>query len=320
MSHAIKTILVGTDLEATSDDVVRAGLDVARATGARLHVVHAFSLPLEYFDVPWLSGHAGDELAAEERRLMAKLVEEQIERLGIAEEELAGHGVEDGPAHRALIDKANELQADLLVVGAGTGALLDRAFGSTTDRVFRKATRPVLAVRGALSIPPKKVTFPVDLSPLSADSFRCGLNILGQIDSADQAQAVALYVLNPPIWPTGPTPEMAQQGRVQAAEALENFVDRLAGGESRALRQEVRYGDPRSEIIGQLEDWQPDLVMLGTHGRGGFERLILGSVAAEVSRQAECSTLVIPPEAAQRWATSLDAEHGSEKKSTHLET
>jgi hypothetical protein len=62
----------------------------------------------------------------------------------------------------------------------------------------------------------------------------------------------------------------------------------------------VRVGLPRQEILAVLDARHADLAVLGTHGRSGFERLTLGSVAAEVAHHATCNLLVLPPDAALR--------------------
>jgi nucleotide-binding universal stress UspA family protein len=60
----------------------------------------------------------------------------------------------------------------------------------------------------------------------------------------------------------------------------------------------VVQGEPRMEILRELQERPADLVVLGTHGRGGMDRLMLGSVASTVARKAPCSVLVVSPEAA----------------------
>lgn len=61
------------------------------------------------------------------------------------------------------------------------------------------------------------------------------------------------------------------------------------------LRPYLRSGAPRQEILGHLEGHPADLVLLGTHGRSGFERFLLGSVTAEVLRRVPIHALVVPP-------------------------
>jgi nucleotide-binding universal stress UspA family protein len=55
----------------------------------------------------------------------------------------------------------------------------------------------------------------------------------------------------------------------------------------------VRYGDPRSEIVDEASSSSADLVVVGSHGRTGLKRLLMGSVAESVVRHAPCSVEVV---------------------------
>jgi len=56
----------------------------------------------------------------------------------------------------------------------------------------------------------------------------------------------------------------------------------------------IREGDPVSEILSQATDMNADLLVMGTHGRSGFERLLLGSVTEKILRKASCPVLTVP--------------------------
>jgi nucleotide-binding universal stress UspA family protein len=75
--------------------------------------------------------------------------------------------------------------------------------------------------------------------------------------------------------------------RVQAARA------RLASAISAAVESAVLEGDPADVIVDDASRWHADLVVVGTHGRGGLKRLVLGSVAEGVVRRAPCSVEVV---------------------------
>ena len=62
-----------------------------------------------------------------------------------------------------------------------------------------------------------------------------------------------------------------------------------------SLRTAVREGDPVAMVIARAMEWPADLIVMGTHGRSGFDRLILGSVAEKVLRRAPCPVLIVPP-------------------------
>lgn len=87
---------------------------------------------------------------------------------------------------------------------------------------------------------------------------------------------------------------LATQEIVEAQEeAGEGFIDRaarLAGGDVELF---LREGSPAAEIVAAATEWQAGLIAVGTHGRGGLGRLVLGSVSESVLREAPCPVLTI---------------------------
>lgn len=57
----------------------------------------------------------------------------------------------------------------------------------------------------------------------------------------------------------------------------------------------VREGHPKNEILNFDAEWKPDLIVVGSHGRTGLDRFLLGSVSEAVSRHAKCSVLIVRP-------------------------
>lgn len=292
MTKTLKTIVIGTSLTGASDGVVRTGVALARATGASLWLVHSY-VPLA------MAPTAGAEVLwiEEQRTTLLELITEQARRTGLSA--LAGFSPDHvrlviGAPHREIVDLARSVHADLVIVGAAESHGI---LGSTADRVIRKASCPVLAIRSAAAFPPTRVEIPLDLSPLSAHAFRQGLDFLAQI-GFPIAEAEALFVLSP-FEIGGSITFTPEQIRRFAGEELERFLAANTAGNGRPGMQ-VRTGSPREEILATLAEKKADLAVLGTHGRGGFERLLLGSVAAGVLRGASCNLLVIPPMAARQ--------------------
>lgn len=175
----ISTVLIGTALDEHSDQVVATGRAVARATGARLHLLHAAEMQPITAELQgdWLTPALRESVIAERE----KELRGQVRRCGLDETEVASARAVINAPHRALLRAAQEIRAGLIVIGPTTHTgRLGRLFGSTADRVTRQAACPVLVVRGDLPIPPRKVVAPVDLSSLSADALRCGLDLLGE--------------------------------------------------------------------------------------------------------------------------------------------
>ncbi|HEX5718016.1 MAG TPA: universal stress protein [Thermoanaerobaculia bacterium] len=297
-NNRIDMVLIGTSLGEESDQVVRSGLAVARAAGARVFLVHAAQPepPLVGYEVG-----AGPLLDLEQIAQGEEELRRQIERLGAGRSDLAGSKVQVGAPHRILIETAEEIGADLIVVGAtGSGPFAAELLGSTADRVLRKAPCPVLIVRGELPVPPRRVLAPVDLSILSGDSFRCGLQMLAQLAGNAEVQVRAVHALS--LLDTLAFRQRTKTSVEQAAQhvgaQLQRFVLENRPDLPFPVETAVLPGEPRFEILREVEEHPVDLLILGTHGRGGMDRLVLGSVASTVSRKAPCSVLVISPEAA----------------------
>lgn len=287
-------VLVGTSLELASDPVLRTGVELARRGGAELHISHAHSLPFAYFAAPAGFTTIDANLLESERQVRQQILEQQLERLGLGAGDVASITIEAGSPHRMLLETAEEVGADLLVVGARESDRVTQ-LGSNTDRVLRKSTIPVWVVDGRPRLPPERVLAPVDLSELSEDCLSYGLQILEWAGASD-AEVHALFVLTRDEI-DGSHQFSAEQLRHLAHDELGALLERASGG--RLMPSEVREGDIRDEILNDLQEHPIDLVVLGTHGRSGFERFLLGSIAADVAARAGVSVLVVPPAAAR---------------------
>ncbi len=309
MERKIESILVGTSLDELSDPVVRAGAELARRSGAELRLLHAHALPVAYFAAPTGLTTVNPDLLETERQVRRQMLDEQLERVAIDADSLTAVIIEAGAPHRMLLETATAHDVDLVVVGAHETA--GRALhGSTTDRVLRKATCPVLVIadpsrhpEGATAgrLPPRQVLAPTDLSPLSEGCLREALEILTGLDGVADLDVAALFVLTAEEHESSTqfTPEQIER---LAHEELDRFVDQLPVPAELEIRRRVRIGEIRKEILHEIETSAADLLVLGTHGRSGFERFLLGSVAADMASQATCNVLIIPPHEAKTQA------------------
>jgi nucleotide-binding universal stress UspA family protein len=100
-----------------------------------------------------------------------------------------------------------------------------------------------------------------------------------------------IAVSAPPQMEAGYAPELKDQ--MQQGHALvEGAAHKLRAAGFRASAR-VETGDIREKIIESAEEWDADLIVLGSQGRGGMRRLLLGSVAESVVRHAPCSVEVV---------------------------
>ena len=145
----------------------------------------------------------------------------------------------------------------------------------------------------------KRILVPTDFSDCAlpavryaaelADKFAAELILLHVVPDAVLALPDAVMPTPAPVADLNALTDSGKQGLANmiAAEKLE----------SRHPRPEVRIGSPAAEIVAAAGDLHADLVCIGTHGRGGIARVLLGSVAELVVRQAPCPVLTVRPKA-----------------------
>jgi nucleotide-binding universal stress UspA family protein len=307
----LQTILLATDGSPDASLAARAATALCQQTGARLHVVHVWRLPVlatagtgpNYPDQPD-TGHTSDYEAYEqqsEQVLADQLV--PLQRAGL-------HGVVEhlcqGRPAEQIVQLGAAIPADLIVIGSrGLGPVRRLVLGSVSEGVVHEATCPVLVLRGGPDDwPPHRLIIGDDGSPTASRAATLAAQ-LGQFFHSH-----AVLVRTAPDLPRAPyqTAAERQQQRdtaLQEAEAaLALQAQRLTPLLGRAPAVRVALDDPARVLIATAEESDaPALIAVGSHGYGPFRRYRLGSVSTAVLRAASCPVLVVPQ---QPESTSAD--------------
>ena len=135
----------------------------------------------------------------------------------------------------------------------------------------------------------------VDFSDLSLDALRHGL-VLARWYSA-RLTVFHVYQASQPLAVDVPVsvPVFVQADADKIAEEVRRFCAPLLAPSEQSVEIMVRPGDAAKEIRQEAERLPADLLILGTHGRSGFERLFLGSVTEKLIRSTRVPVLTIPP-------------------------
>ena len=296
MIQRLSRIVVGSSLAAQSDGVLASAIAFSRLVGAQLEVVHAYVPPMPYIGDPFPVAWASDELLADHEAALERALVAQAERVGARPGELAGFRLTPAPPALALEEAAKRFDAGLIVVGpAESGSrIARRLLGSTSDRLLRHSGRPILLTRSAFLEPPRQVLLPVDFSRPSMESLAWGTELLRAMGPERWPEVEALFVLSPFPDQTDLQFTSVQVERL-ALDELERSLGRLKSHGK--IGRRIRSGRPSEEILAEIHERDVDLVILGTHGRSGLERFMLGSVASDITRDARCSVIIVPPPA-----------------------
>jgi nucleotide-binding universal stress UspA family protein len=223
--------------------------------------------------------------------------------------------VELGNPKSKIIDTAQEWRADLIVIGSHGRTGLYRFFmGSLAEAVLRHAHCSVELVRipptakgskrtgGSAAGKVRRILLATDDSKFSEAALRL---LMEQVQPQKTEIRVLLVVEPPPLLVVremggyDPNLEKLWETRTQRAEDLVAKIAETLRTKCPKVTTAVVQGDPRLKILGAAEKWKAELIVIGSLGRTGLERFLMGSVSEAVARHAHCSVEVvrIPPAA-----------------------
>jgi nucleotide-binding universal stress UspA family protein len=286
-------ILVATDLGPAAADAARAAASALQPADA-VAVVHV--LPHLHSLRP-LFPH----LAAAETTALLDLPARSAEIVGRHTEEIMGLArgsfevfVEEGVDYAEIVRRAEAWKADRLVVGTHGKTGFARLVGDVAERVARYAPCAVLVHRESPAA--GVVLAATDLSDPSVPALAAGgeearrrgaeLVVVHAMDFGEATMASAALA---PFIVGSPLPAAAfEEARVLARQVIDQHLERLG------LKAEVVIVDgPAAKVVVDLaEERGAQLAVVGTRGRTGISRILLGSVAERVVRAAPCSVLV----------------------------
>lgn len=204
--------------------------------------------------------------------------------------------VDLGDPRTCLMRAAREEPADLLVVGShGRTGLSRWLLGSVAAYLVVHAPCSVLVARGTQPIAagrPMNIVLGVDDSPGSLHALRF-------VRDLSWPEGTRLHLLSVAPTPRHPFLEAGPVSLHVAREQTRTQQDLVARYANQALadgwrcESSVPEGDPRIELENAAQRLEADLLVVGSHGRTGLSRFVLGSVASHLVAHAPCSVLVV---------------------------
>jgi nucleotide-binding universal stress UspA family protein len=282
-------IIVGVDPSVDAAAALRWAVREGRWREAEVRAVLVWDL----LGQPHAATDAGFDPGYDQAAAEAVLAEAVTDALGeAAAGEVARTAVCDRPAYGLLEQAA---KADLLVVGGrGRGGFTGLLLGSVSGQLLQYAPCPVAVVRASAedhaSDEPGRVVVGIDGSATSRRALRWAFE-------AARHRGTDLEVLHAwhrPVVESGAAEQAARKVVDEAvAEALTDATIDARAAQEVEVRRVVVSGSPAAALLQAALG--ADLLVLGARGRGGFKRLLLGSVSQQVTQHVTCPVVVIPP-------------------------
>jgi len=288
---SVRKILCAIDFSESSTEALRVAVRLATEHDSELVIAHAWYLdPTAFAGEYFYPAALIDELSADAKRALADEVK-QAEAWGAKK---VSSVLLDGPPWQQIVSLAERTPAiDLIVAGTRGRTGLARMFlGSVCEMILRHAPCSVLAIpNGSAAAPFGRVLCPIDFS----ESSRHALELGATLAKGSEASVTLLHVVEPPRISAHEVPvvEVTTKRVVAAHRELERWAASLTAKHPIPTTCLVRVGRSTLEIQNLLEQVPVfDLLAMGSHGRTGLRRLVLGSVAEKTVRHAHRAVLV----------------------------
>ncbi|MFB6223258.1 MAG: universal stress protein [Haloarcula sp.] len=202
--------------------------------------------------------------------------------------------VREGVVHEAILDYAADTDSDLIVMGThGRTGVRRFLLGSVTEKVVRLADAPVLSVKADTE--PGTVSFDDIMLPTDGSS---GADAAIEPTAAlaretDATVHVVSVVDTRSLGVDVGSSVIVDELESIAADAVGTASERLSEQGVETVETATSHGLPYRAILTAIEDTDVDLVVMGTHGRTGVDRYLLGSVAEKLVRTSPVPVLTV---------------------------
>ncbi|MBF0472871.1 MAG: universal stress protein [Nitrospirae bacterium] len=271
----LKAILLATDGSSHSRAAMEEGFSFASACNTRLTLLNVLEFNPEYFE--HFSTIGVNHLAEKKEK-----IQDYYEKL---REQIANDNVElktlieiSQNPHEVIISEAVKGKYDLIIMGKhGESGFKKLLMGSVTAKVISEAPCKVLAAGEGKKIKGENILLATDGSRFSIGAETEAINMAARCPHLKKFIAVSAA-------------HTAEEFK-QAEANIENVIHKCKEHNVKVDAQVV-IGEPYKIIVDKAKDYNIDIIIMGTHGRTGIERLFLGSVALKVIGLSDCSVLV----------------------------
>ncbi len=287
----LKRMIVGLDIFAKSNNVLKRAMMVAKENKAELFIVHAVETP--WFSVP--SYFSGKEVTVDIKGITKK-IEKKIKAVNRDYKVPYSVIVREGNADDILLYESKLLKVDMVVIGANKKSK-KKFLGTTAQKVANQSHLPVLIVKNRVKAPYKNIVAPTDFQIQSKQSILFAKNIfpaikIKAVHTYEAFYAAGIYTADSYTLEGLDIQAYNKAAKDSAQSNLKKFMKDLS-----IKKGEIIDGEFNSKeiLLKYINKGSYDLVVIGSRGTSGFFKAWLGSVAASISRETPRDVLIYVP-------------------------
>ncbi len=281
----IEKILLTYDFSNSSKNVLATAIEVAKIFESSIVPIHVLPDDIVNEKVKALLNETATQKLEEATKLIKSegvMVEEPVLAFGSPHERIA---------HVAIHTNAN-----LILTGSGETLQGEKfLLGTTATRIIQKSEKPVFVVKEGVALNVQHILCPVDFSANSKRALKNAITMAHRFKA--ELTILSVCEIHGSKWFTLER-DMAEENNIRTSEHRKQFDNFLQGFNLAGLNwnKEIRKGKPAEEILSTISGKMIDLLVIGTTGKTGLNRLLLGSVAEKVIREVPCSFLILKSE------------------------
>ncbi len=267
----MEKLLLSADGSVLCEGAVREAINLAKTCGSKLYIISVAEVPEfpEFIATPSMA----EKLAADTKRYLESL-KEKAEKEGVSCEILVRSGVEP---YQYIVDEAAKNNVEMMIMGRrGRTGLMRLMMGSVTAKTIGHAPCKVMVVPRYAKLNFEKILIATDGSIFSELASREAISVAKRTGSSLIALSVAKKDENLPV----------------AKESVD-MVRQVAEREGIKVEALTLKGEPYEVIVKTAEQKNAGLIVVGSYGRTGIERLLMGSVTERVIGHSGCAVLVV---------------------------
>lgn len=280
----LEKILLATDFGKSTENLVNNAIGLAKTFNSKIILVHV---------LPNLKNEKTGIFLKEAILKKLEIINEKINNAGIITDKPI---LEYGNHFDKIIQTADGINANTILIGAGEKLNNDRCqLGTTAEKIIRQSDKPVWVIKNENTLKVRNILCPVDFSQESKRALNSAITIAKKF----KAKLVVLSVyevhnFEPPNYKC----DWDEDNEFVLSEHIKEFDLFLKDLNLTGLSWEkhTQKGDPSIEILKTLKINNSDLLIMGTTGKSGLIRVLMGSVTGKVIREVPCSFITLKSE------------------------